>query len=148
MSWLRDFERAFRRNVNTERVHRLASRGVAAPDRAAEVWKASVPYSFRGARGHRIKSFDECIRRGYGACGDACAFVGAAGFLAGRDVELCVEGVEGLKDYRHVRLIVDGHTLDPTAKYALPATHFDPQYTDMTCRTGGCLWKLPVSRFA
>lgn len=74
--------------------------------RAAAWWRQRVRYRHDGTL-HRIRPLSVCLARGYGSCGDACAFVGAAARRAGHDVAVCVEE---LPTYKHVRLVLDGNT--------------------------------------
>lgn len=62
------------------------------------------------------------VRRGYAACGEAAAYLAAAGLREGRRVELVMYRSDYCgPHYSHVVAVVDGHELDVYAGYACPA---------------------------
>lgn len=80
---------------------------------------ASVPYGYDPREAH--VTWDAAVRRGYAACGEAAAYIAAAGLREGRRVELLLYRSERCgPHYSHVVAVVDGIELDPYAAYSCP----------------------------
>lgn len=94
-----------------------ASRAPGVSRALAEV--ATVQYGFNPREAH--VTWDAVVRRGYAACGEAAAYIAAAGLREGRRVELLLYRSDHCgPHYSHVVAVVDGHELDPYAVHACP----------------------------
>ncbi len=107
-----------------EALHDLASQQVSEVPSLVDALHLveAMPYHWRAHDVH--VSWREAMARGYAACGEAAAFLAAAGAREGRQV--AIELVTGSPaecgpGYRHAVAVVDGVTLDPYAEKACTA---------------------------
>lgn len=116
--WEAELREALRENLSHPRVRALAV-SVRSTSRTGlrdvVAWvRKNVPYRYDGPWGHRIGSLSVVEQRGYGACGDGAAIVGAVGILRGiKPLSLCIEAHPNLPLYGHVRIVHRGSPLEP-----------------------------------
>jgi len=113
--WFRQFVSAVRLNAKDVELWAIADahRGdvLAAAEACALHVRTVLGYRFEGAK-HRILELEACRRRGFGACGDACAAIAAVVLMLDGECSLCYEQTRTLNSYAHVRMFVNGAYVD------------------------------------
>lgn len=99
-----------------------------------------VPYQFDGEV-HRIVGAAECCKRGYGACGDGSAIVAAVlvhrndqgAFVPSKHQgNLCYETVDGIPQYAHARVFLDGIPVEPWPDQRRPEARGCTSFDDVS----------------
>lgn len=96
-----------------------------AAERLAALVSDEMDYNFFGPKRHVIESWVQCRKRGFGACADAAAALGAGLVLCqpSRSVQLCYEDPpDAPPDYAHCRVVLDGVPVEPFPQARLEAT--------------------------
>jgi hypothetical protein len=137
--WWRQYVSAVRLNADDGELQRIAETEGASHAEVAtlvagylcEQGEGALPYRFDKA-GHRIIELAAARRRGYGACGDACAAISAALLMRDAEHHVCYEKTDMLPGYAHVRIVI--------------GSHFADAYPERSLALESCAARLPVTR--
>jgi hypothetical protein len=142
-AWIAELRRAMMSNLYDKNIRD------ADPVDVAKLFggRRGIPYQFLGER-HPIRDLAESRRRGWAACGDAAAAVGAAVIADRGRGSLCIEAPRNLLTYTHVRIIYEVEprpiALDPYAPERADVAASCEWVIDLADMVSGSLRMVPA----